>query len=67
MIRLIQIGVAHCDIKLANMLIVKDQYLPGVIQVKIADFAFVSFGASEDEPVKVSRTEPWDAPEWHPR
>ena len=49
------------------MLIVKDQYLPGVIQVKIADFAFVSFGASEDEPVKVSRTEPWDAPEWHPR
>lgn len=49
------------------MLVVKDQYLPNVIQIKIADFAFACFGASEDEPVKVSRTEPWDAPEWHHR
>lgn len=49
------------------MLVVKDQYLPNHIQIKIADFAFACFGASEDEPLKVSRTEPWDAPEWHPR
>jgi serine/threonine protein kinase len=49
------------------VLVVKDQYLPDVIQIKIADFASACFGGSEDEPVKVSRTEPWDAPEWHPR
>ncbi len=34
--------------------------------VILADFGFSKFGA-KDELIKLSRSEPWDAPEWHPR
>jgi serine/threonine protein kinase len=45
-------------------MIVGDQE-PGQVQIKIADFAFSCFGLPDDGPRKVSRTEPWDAPEWY--
>ena len=34
--------------------------------VLLADFGFSRFGAMDDL-VKLARSEPWDAPEWHPR
>lgn len=34
--------------------------------VILADFGFSKFGA-RDELIQLSRSEPWDAPEWHPR
>jgi hypothetical protein len=48
------------------VLVVEDQE-PGHVQIKITDFAFSCFGLQDDGPGKVSRTEPWDAPEWHHR
>jgi len=32
----------------------------------LADFSFSRFGAMDDL-VNLARSEPWDAPEWHPR
>ena len=34
--------------------------------VVLADFGFSRFGGMDDL-VKLARSEPWDAPEWHPR
>jgi len=41
--------------------------IPGHVQVKLGDFAFSRSNLPEESPFKVSRTEPWEAPEWHQR
>ena len=37
------------------------------LSVQLTDFGFSSFAASDDTLVRVSRSEPWEAPEWHMR
>lgn len=37
------------------------------ISVGLADFGFSAFSKSDDGLVYVSRSEPWEAPEWHVR
>lgn len=58
-------GVIHGDINPRNILVWHDVRNDG-LEVVLADFGFSRFGATDDL-VKLARSEPWDAPEWHPR
>jgi len=60
------IDVAHGDLKPGNILIQEDvdQTSQGV---KVADFGFSSYKSTDEDFVRVARTEPWEAPEWHSR
>jgi len=73
-------GVVHCDINPRNILLYLDPHdEPGVIDrpdhpftvtqpgaVVMADFGFSRYGA-DDDLIRLPRSEPWDAPEWHDR
>jgi serine/threonine protein kinase len=59
------LGVIHGDINPRNILVWHDVQSDGMAVV-LADFGFSRFGAMDDL-VKLARSEPWDAPEWHPR
>ena len=58
-------GIVHGDIKPKNILIWEEYQTRGMAVI-LADFGFSKFGV-RDELIKLSRSEPWDAPEWHPR
>jgi serine/threonine protein kinase len=47
--------------------LVKKSIDPAGIEIKVADFGFSSFEAVNGNAVKVARTIPWEAPEWHSR
>jgi serine/threonine protein kinase len=59
-------GIIHGDIKPANVLVF-DNAEQSAIEIKIADFGFSCFGAADEDDVQLSKTEPWEAPEWDHR
>ncbi|KAK3374187.1 kinase-like domain-containing protein [Lasiosphaeria ovina] len=59
-------GVIHGDLKPTNIL-VEDVKDTDNIQVKVTDFGFSCFQAAQNSDLKVARTQPWEAPEWHSR
>ncbi|GAB1317155.1 Tetratricopeptide-like helical [Madurella fahalii] len=58
-------NVVHGDIKPTNVLIWRQSEPEPSLAVAVADFGFSSFATSCDELVRVSRSQPWEAPEWH--
>ncbi|KAF2259193.1 kinase-like protein [Lojkania enalia] len=61
-----QCGVAHGDLKPGNVVVQEDveQSAQGI---KVIDFGFSSYNSADEDFVRVARTEPWEAPEWHNR
>ena len=58
------IGIIHGDIKPENVLVTKGKGKDdGVFGVHVIDFGYSSF----ESLVKIPRSLPWEAPEWHPR
>jgi serine/threonine protein kinase len=66
MLTLDDTDVVHGDLKPQNILINEDK-TEDVISVGLTDFGFSSFSNSEDGLVRVPRSQPWEAPEWHLR
>lgn len=58
-------GIAHGDIKPGNILVFQASEA-SALEIQVADFGFSSFDKTDSDLVKVARTEPWEAPEWHP-
>ena len=56
----------HGDVKPGNILVARDIERDDM-SISLADFGFARFAASDDELVKVTRSEPWEAPEWSHR
>lgn len=60
------IGVVHGDIKPENVLIDKGPE-PSTFGVKMTDFGYSCYGSTDEDLVKLPRSQPWEAPEHHPR
>jgi serine/threonine protein kinase len=60
------LGVVHGDIKPGNVLV---SYEPekNAMSIALADFGFSRFAATDEDLIKVTRSEPWEAPEWNHR
>ncbi|KAF8853232.1 kinase-like protein [Acephala macrosclerotiorum] len=59
-----QCGIIHGDIKAENILVTKGKGKDdGMIRVHVIDFGYSSF----ESLVKIPRSLPWEAPEWHSR
>ena len=58
------IGIIHGDIKPENILVLQER---GLYKAKLTDFEASWISSSDDDLVKLGRTVPWDAPEWHTR
>ena len=56
----------HGDIKPGNILVSQD-IEQDAISITLTDFGFARFAPNDDGPVKVTRSEPWEAPEWNHR
>ncbi|KAK3384637.1 kinase-like domain-containing protein [Lasiosphaeria ovina] len=57
-------GIIHGDIKPENILVSQER---GLYKAKLTDFEASCISSSDDDLVKLGRTVPWDAPEWHTR
>jgi serine/threonine protein kinase len=55
--------IIHGDIKPANVLIFENDSSRYV--AKVADFGYSTWFASDDELIKIPRSQYWVAPEWH--
>ena len=58
-------GIVHGDVKPDNILIFKNR--EGRLIAKLADFGCSVLGTSRDELVRLPKSEPWFAPEYHNR
>ncbi|KIW71201.1 hypothetical protein PV04_03396 [Phialophora macrospora] len=56
-------GVVHGDIKPGNILVSEDLE-QSATSVMLTDFGFSRFAATEEDLVRLQRSEPWEAPEW---
>ena len=57
--------IVHGDIKPQNVLIFDNE--EGGYIARVADFGYSSQWASPNDLVRMPRSRPWDAPEWHHR
>jgi serine/threonine protein kinase len=56
----------HGDFKPGNILIHED--IDKTSQgIKIIDFGFSAYNSNNEDFLRIARTEPWEAPEWHNR
>jgi serine/threonine protein kinase len=58
--------VVHGDIKPENVLVDKGSE-PSTFGVKMTDFGYSCYGSTDEDFVKLPRSQPWEAPEYHPR
>ena len=58
-------GIVHGDVKPENILIFKNR--EGRLIAKLADFGCSVLGTSRDQLVRLPKSEPWFAPEYHHR
>ena len=58
-------GIVHGDVKPENILIFKNS--EGRLIAKLADFGCSVLGTSRDQLVRLPKSEPWFAPEYHHR
>ena len=59
-------GVVHGDIKPENVLVNKGSE-PSTFGVKMTDFGYSCYGSTDEDFVRLPRSQPWEAPEYHPR
>jgi serine/threonine protein kinase len=59
-------GVVYGDIKPENVLVDKGSE-PSTFGVKMTDFGYSCYGSADEDFVKLPRSQPWEAPEYHPR
>jgi len=60
-----QLDIVHGDVKPENVLIFNNER--GLPVPKVADFGFSCLGAKDTDMIRMPKTPPWEAPEWHPR
>ena len=58
--------MAHGDLKPSNIL-VQENIERTAEGIKVIDFGFSSYNSTDEDFVRVAKTEPWEAPEWHSR
>lgn len=60
-----QLDIVHGDVKPENVLVFNNEC--GLPVPKVADFGFSCLGAKDTDVIKMPKTPPWEAPEWHDR